>query len=60
MEEEIKKFQPFRVNVNSAPMMVDQSIGLIHSVPTGAELLETMMVEARECLQKTTARIQKQ
>ena len=47
-------------DINSAPMMVGQSIGLIHSVPTCAELLETMMVEARECLQKTTARIQKQ
>lgn len=38
-------------DVNSAPMMVGQSIGLIHSVPTCAELLDTMMAEAQECLQ---------
>ncbi len=38
-------------DVNAAPMMVGQSIGLIHSVPTCAELLETMMAEAEQCLQ---------
>jgi nitronate monooxygenase len=45
-------------DVNSAPMMVGQSIGLIHSVPTCAELLDTMIAEAKECLQKTTALMQ--
>ena len=33
-------------DVNAAPMMVGQSIGLIHSVPTCAELLKEMMQEA--------------
>lgn len=33
-------------DVNAAPMMVGQSIGLIHSVPTCAELLRDMMQEA--------------
>lgn len=33
-------------DVNAAPMMVGQSIGLIHSIPTCAELLKDMMQEA--------------
>ncbi|MBW2634123.1 MAG: nitronate monooxygenase, partial [Deltaproteobacteria bacterium] len=33
-------------DVNAAPMMVGQSIGLIHSIPTCAELLEGMLQEA--------------
>ena len=33
-------------DVSAAPMMVGQSIGLIHSVPTCAELLKDMMEEA--------------
>jgi NAD(P)H-dependent flavin oxidoreductase YrpB (nitropropane dioxygenase family) len=33
-------------DVNAAPMMVGQSIGLIHAVPTCAELLRDMMEEA--------------
>jgi nitronate monooxygenase len=33
-------------DVNAAPMKVGQSIGLIHSVPTCAELLKDMMEEA--------------
>jgi len=44
-------------DVNAAPMMVGQSIGLIHSVPTCAELLETMMAEAEQRLQSVTAMI---
>ena len=35
-------------DVNAAPMMVGQSIGLIHSVPTCAELIKDMMQEAVE------------
>jgi NAD(P)H-dependent flavin oxidoreductase YrpB (nitropropane dioxygenase family) len=35
-------------DVNAAPMMVGQSIGLIHSIPTCAELLKEMMQEAEE------------
>jgi nitronate monooxygenase len=44
-------------DVNAAPMMVGQSIGLIHSVPTCAELLDTMMNEAVDRLQTITANI---
>lgn len=44
-------------DVNAAPLMVGQSIGLIHSVPTCAELLDTMMNEAVERLQMITANI---
>ncbi len=44
-------------DVDAAPMMVGQSIGLIHSVPTCVELLETMMAEAEERLQAVNARI---
>ena len=33
-------------DVDAAPMMVGQSIGLIHSVPTCAELLDGMAAEA--------------
>jgi NAD(P)H-dependent flavin oxidoreductase YrpB (nitropropane dioxygenase family) len=35
-------------DVNAAPMMVGQSIGLIHSIPTCAELLMEMMLEATD------------
>jgi NAD(P)H-dependent flavin oxidoreductase YrpB (nitropropane dioxygenase family) len=35
-------------DVNAAPMMVGQSIGLIHSIPTCAELLKEMMQEATD------------
>ena len=35
-------------DVNAAPMMVGQSIGLIHSIPTCAELIKEMMQEAVE------------
>ena len=44
-------------DVNAAPMMVGQSIGLIHSVPTCAELLETMMAEAEQRLQAVNAMV---
>jgi NADH:quinone reductase (non-electrogenic) len=33
-------------DVNCAPMMVGQSIGLIHDIPTCADLLERMMSDA--------------
>lgn len=44
-------------DVDAAPMMVGQSIGLIHSVPTCAELLETMMAEAEERLQAVNVQV---
>jgi len=44
-------------DVDAAPMMVGQSIGLIHSVPTCAELLETMVAEAEQRLQAISAMI---
>jgi len=44
-------------DVEAAPMMVGQSIGLIHSVPTCAELLENMMAEAGERLQAVNAMV---
>ena len=37
-------------NVNMAPLMVGQSIGLIHDVPTCKELLDRMASECRETL----------
>ena len=37
-------------DVSAAPMMVGQSIGLIHSIPTCAELLKDMMQEAVACI----------
>jgi nitronate monooxygenase len=40
-------------NVDSAPLMVGQSIGLIKKVLTCQELLDTMAREAAECLRKT-------
>jgi nitronate monooxygenase len=39
-------------NVESAPLMVGQSIGLIKKVLTCQELLDTMAREAAECLRK--------
>lgn len=46
-------------DVDAAPMMVGQSIGMIHNIPTCAELLEQMMSEAVERLEKVNSRIQK-
>jgi NAD(P)H-dependent flavin oxidoreductase YrpB (nitropropane dioxygenase family) len=40
-------------NVESAPMMVGQSIGLIKKIFTCQELLDTMAREATECLART-------
>ena len=37
-------------DVNYAPLMVGQSIGLIHDIPTIKDLLERMDLEAREAL----------
>ena len=45
-------------DVNAAPMMVGQSIGLIHSVPTCAELLKDMMEEAVEQIRTVQDNIQ--
>ncbi len=45
-------------DVNAAPMMVGQSIGLIHSVPTCAELLKDMMQAAVEQINAVQANIQ--
>jgi len=44
-------------DVNIAPMMVGQSIGLIHDVPTCAELLTGMMEEAEKCVKDVNERI---
>jgi len=46
-------------DVDAAPMMVGQSIGMIHDVPTCAELLENMMAEATERLEKINTQIKK-
>ncbi len=43
-------------NVDIAPMMVGQSIGLIRDIPTVKELLERMVKEAQEHLKKAQAR----
>ncbi|MBN1635441.1 MAG: nitronate monooxygenase, partial [Deltaproteobacteria bacterium] len=39
-------------NVDHAPMMIGQSVGLIHDIPTCDELLQRMMHEARSQIQK--------
>ena len=41
-------------DVNYAPLMVGQSIGLINDIPTCKELLERMAAEARESLAKAS------
>jgi NADH:quinone reductase (non-electrogenic) len=41
-------------DVNYAPLMVGQSIGLINDIPTCQELLERMAAEACECLANTS------
>ncbi|MBW2061973.1 MAG: nitronate monooxygenase [Deltaproteobacteria bacterium] len=46
-------------DIDAAPMMVGQSIGLIHNVPTCTELLDKMMAEAQEQLQNVYNRMQK-
>ena len=45
--------------VDFAPLMVGQSIGLIHNVVSCAELLETMSAEAAECLAATNQQVVK-
>ncbi len=44
-------------NVDIAPMMVGQSIGLIRDIPTVQELLERMVEEAKEHLKKAQDRL---
>lgn len=44
-------------DVDAAPMYVGQSIGLIHDIPTCAELLERMMAEASEEVRKLSGRM---
>ena len=44
-------------DVDLAPMMVGQSIGLIHDIPTCEELLEEMMREAEERISSMKSRI---
>ena len=44
-------------DVDLAPMMVGQSIGLIHNIPTCAELLEDMMREAEDQISLIKSRI---
>ncbi len=39
-------------DVDNAPLMVGQSIGLIHDIPTCKELLDNMAQEAARCLMK--------
>jgi nitronate monooxygenase len=41
-------------DVDVAPMMVGQSIGLIQDVPTCKELLERMVKEAEETLERVS------
>ncbi|MCP4757621.1 MAG: nitronate monooxygenase [Proteobacteria bacterium] len=45
-------------NVDIAPLMVGQSIGLIHDLPSCQELLETMNKEAIETLSRTAGLIE--
>jgi len=45
-------------NVQDAPLMVGQSIGLIKGIMSCQELLETMTREAEECLARATCLIQ--
>jgi len=45
-------------NVDYAPLMVGQSIGLINDIPTCKELLDRMATEAAECLAKTNKMVQ--
>ena len=42
-------------DVDQAPLMVGQSIGLINDVPTCKELLETMAKEAKETLARANS-----
>jgi nitronate monooxygenase len=44
-------------NIDVAPLMVGQSIGLINDIPTCKELLKRMTVEAETQLKKLTAQI---
>ena len=44
-------------DVNAAPMMVGQSVGLIHDIPTCAELLARMSAEAEGRIQEIANRI---
>jgi nitronate monooxygenase len=44
-------------NVDLAPMMVGQSVGLVRDIPTCAELLERMTREAEERLAAARGRI---
>ncbi len=44
-------------DVDYAPLMVGQSIGLIRDIPTCRELLERMAREAAECLEKAGKKI---
>ncbi len=44
-------------DVDYAPLMVGQSIGLINDVPTCQELLDTMAKEALECLTNATNKV---
>ncbi|MDD5167208.1 MAG: nitronate monooxygenase [Syntrophales bacterium] len=39
-------------DVDYAPLMVGQSIGLIHDIPTCQELLDRMAAEAQDCLNR--------
>lgn len=45
-------------DVDVAPMMVGQSIGLIHDIPTCEELMETMVKEARKQLEEVSRKFE--
>jgi len=45
-------------DINIAPMMVGQSIGLIHDIPTCAELLTRMVEEAEKCVKGVNEHIE--
>ena len=44
-------------NVEYAPLMVGQSIGLIRDIPSCEDLLKRMTEEAEDCLRKANALI---
>ncbi|NLA26491.1 MAG: hypothetical protein GX878_03765, partial [Firmicutes bacterium] len=45
-------------DVDNAPLMVGQSVGLIKEIPTCAEMIQTMVNDARDILKKNLARFE--
>jgi nitronate monooxygenase len=44
-------------NVDMAPMMMGQSVGLVHDVPTCKELIDRMVKEAKEHIAKASEKM---